>query len=188
MAITFGEIKPYISRLVRISICFTDGHYDNYTLISDIPNGKYDDLYVYGIGMVDVEFPMDVYAKPSDAMPEKISLRDGFFLGCGLEIVLQEEPRDIARSNDSELLFDDLRGYLQIGRYFSVVMKEDWSSEQYEYREDIPDTYNELYVYGIGIEHHPRYNFIEDSYIVKQLVVVLSKAPREDIKRRPEVI
>ena len=37
---------------------------DNYTLVSDILVGKYDNLYIYGIGMIDVEFPMDVYTKP----------------------------------------------------------------------------------------------------------------------------
>lgn len=36
-------------------------HYDNYTLVSDIPEGKYDDFYVYGVGMIDVEFPLDAY-------------------------------------------------------------------------------------------------------------------------------
>ena len=36
-------------------------HYDNYTLVSDITEGKYDDFYVYGVGMIDVEFPLDAY-------------------------------------------------------------------------------------------------------------------------------
>ena len=40
-------------------------HYDNYTLVSDIPEGKYDDFYVYGVGMIDVEFPLDAYDDPS---------------------------------------------------------------------------------------------------------------------------
>ncbi len=59
MAITFNEIKQYISRIVRVSICFENGYYDNYTLISDISEGKYEDLFVYGIGMIDVEFTLD---------------------------------------------------------------------------------------------------------------------------------
>ncbi len=37
MSIKFKELRPYLSRVVRISVCFQDGHYDNYTLVSDIP-------------------------------------------------------------------------------------------------------------------------------------------------------
>lgn len=43
MAIKFKELKQYISRVVRISVCYRDGHYDNYSLISDIPGGA--DIY-----------------------------------------------------------------------------------------------------------------------------------------------
>jgi len=184
MAITFKEIKQYISRVVRISICFTDGHYDNYTLVSDIPVGKYDNLYTYGIGMIDVEFPMDVYTKPWEEMSEKILLNDGYFIGCGLEIMVQEEQRDdIERHDNQRLCFGDLRNYLQIGRNFSIVREEDWSSEEYEWRKDIPNEYDSLYVYGIGIENNPReianpqYN-IMDSFLTEQMVIVLAKESR----------
>lgn len=61
MAITFGEIKQYFARNVRLSICFEDGQYHNYLMGADIPEKKYDRFYVYGIGMADVEFSMDVY-------------------------------------------------------------------------------------------------------------------------------
>lgn len=118
VAITFGEIKQYVSRTVRVSVCFRDGKYDNYTMISDIADGQYDNLYVYGIGMADVEFPLDVYKRLSVGVPEKLSLKDGFYLGCGLEIVLQDEPRDIPRQDEWLLYFQDLRGYLQIGMNF----------------------------------------------------------------------
>ena len=46
MAIQFCEIKKYIARNECISICLEDGSYDNYLMISDIPEGKYDNLYV----------------------------------------------------------------------------------------------------------------------------------------------
>lgn len=49
MAITFRELKQYISRTVRVSICFRDGQYENYTMVSDISGEQYDDLYVHGI-------------------------------------------------------------------------------------------------------------------------------------------
>ena len=39
MAIQFCEIKKYIARNERISICLEDGSYDDYLMISDI-SGK----------------------------------------------------------------------------------------------------------------------------------------------------
>ena len=180
MAIKFGELKKYFSRIVRLSICFEDGHYDNFTMVSDIPDGKYDDLYVYGIGMVDVEFPLDVYSEPKE-----FSLEDGYFLGCGLEIVVSEEARNIERSNEKELTFGDLRDYLQLGRNFSLVAKEGWEEENYEWRHDIPEKYNKMYVYGIGIEDEPKESLkilnsgIVDSVLAKKLRIVVSERPRD---------
>ena len=55
MAIQFKEIRQYLARNVRLSICFEDGYYHDYLMISDIPAEKYKDLYVYGIGMIDVQ-------------------------------------------------------------------------------------------------------------------------------------
>ena len=75
MAIKFGELRKYISRVEKLSICFEDGHYDNYVLLSDIPEGKYDELYIFGVGMVDVEFPLDVYSEPEE-LPQRVSLKD----------------------------------------------------------------------------------------------------------------
>lgn len=64
MAIQFKEIRQYLARNVRLSICFEDGYYHDYLMISDIPAEKYKDLYVYGIGMIDVEFSKDIYTSP----------------------------------------------------------------------------------------------------------------------------
>ena len=64
MAIQFNELRQYLARNVRLSICFEDGYYHNYLMISDVPAEKYKNLYVYGVGMIDVEFSMDVYAAP----------------------------------------------------------------------------------------------------------------------------
>lgn len=66
MAIKFEEVKRYLARNVRLSICFEDGYYHDYLMVSDIPDSKYDRLYVYGIGMIDVEFSRDVYSKPQE--------------------------------------------------------------------------------------------------------------------------
>lgn len=184
MAIKFGELKKYLSRVVRLSICFEDGHYDNFTMVSDIPDGKYDDLYVYGIGMVDVEFPLDVYSEPK-GVPRRTSLEEGYFLGCGLEIVVSEEARNIERSNEKELIFEDLRDYLQIGKNFSVVTKEGWKEENYEWRREIPEKYNRMYVYGIGIEDELQgllkilKSGIIDSALAKKMRIVVSERPRD---------
>ena len=78
MAIKFGELKKYLSRVTRLSICFTSGHYDNYLLVSDIPEGKYDDMYVYGVGMTDVEFPLDEYSTPKEFPQPLLFPQDGF--------------------------------------------------------------------------------------------------------------
>lgn len=182
MAIKFCEIKKYLSRVVRLSICFEDGHYDNYTMVSDIPEGKYDDLFVYGIGMIDVEFPLDVYAEPKE-FPQKLS--DGFYWGCGLEIAVRKEPRDIDRLDEKELTFGDFRDYLQHSGNFSIVIKEGWEEENYEWREDISESYNDMYVYGIGIEDNPEellevtQEWMLDSNYVKKLRIVVSERPRD---------
>ena len=35
---------------------------------------------------------------------------------------------------------------------FFVVMREDWSAEYFTWKKDIPEQYNSLFVYGIGME------------------------------------
>jgi len=183
MAIKFNELRKYISRVEKLSICYEDGHYDNYVLPSDIPKGKYDELYVFGVGMADIEFPLDIYSDPQE-LSQRISLKDGLYLGCGLEIVVHEEPRDIKRENEMTLTFGDLRNYLQIGRNFSVVTKEDWTEECYEWRREIPEKYDKMYVYGIGLVDnfeeirkvtHPS---LLDSNLNKKMKIVLSESPR----------
>lgn len=37
MAIQFKELRKYLARNIRLSICFEDGHYHDYLMISDIP-------------------------------------------------------------------------------------------------------------------------------------------------------
>ena len=41
MAIQFKELRKYLARNIRLSICFEDGHYHDYLMISDIPAEKY---------------------------------------------------------------------------------------------------------------------------------------------------
>ena len=37
MAIQFKELRKYLARNIRLSICFEDGHYHDYLMISDSP-------------------------------------------------------------------------------------------------------------------------------------------------------
>ena len=182
MAITFEEIKQYLARNVRLSICFEDGHYHNYLIVSDIPDQKYERLYVYGIGMVDVEFPKDIYTNPQEPDGIVMASRDDK-LEPAIEILLHEESREIERSTDETLVFKDLKSYLQIGKHFSIVNREDWSYETYEYRDDIPEKYDDMYVYGIGMEDNPDIEKMvkeweNETYLKKRMVIVLSSKNR----------
>lgn len=187
MAITFQEIRKYISRTARVSICFEDGHYYNYTLISDIPEGRYGNLSVYGVGMIDVEFPLDIYAEPD---PGQQAEQADCMVGGGLEIVLHAAPRpDIAKKWEKGLRFGDLRDYIQIGGNFSVVLREGWSREEYEWRDDIPKVYNRMFVWGIGIEANPKEaanpRFMHmDTTLAMRMVIVLSETPRRLLEPR----
>lgn len=190
MAIKFKEIRQYLARNAMLSICFEDGNYHNYLMISDIPAEKYKDLYVYGIGMADVEFSMDIYVSPKDLDDVITSTKDDT-LEPAIEIVLHEAPRDIERKAEDVLLFKDIKPYLQRGRNFAIFNREDWSYKFYEYRNDIPGDYDDMFVYGIGMEDNfdeSDKNIIKvlekrkyDSYLYKRMVIVLSNTARSDI-------
>ena len=191
MAIQFKEIRQYLARNSRLSICFEDGYYHNYLMISDIPAEKYKDLYVYGVGMIDVEFSMDIYVSPKDLDGVITSTNDDT-LEPAIEIVLHEAPRDIERKAEDVLLFKDIKPYLQSGRNFAIVNREDWSYEFFEYRREIPDDYDNMFVYGIGMENNTDERDKDlikifekrklDSYLNKRMVIVLSNTARTDIE------
>ncbi len=85
MAIQFKEIRQYLARNTRLSICFEDGCYHDYLMISDIPAEKYKDLYVYGIGMIDVEFSKDIYTSPQKNLDDTSQFnknKGGHFGAC----------------------------------------------------------------------------------------------------------
>lgn len=187
MAIKFNEIKRYLARNIRLSICFEDGYYHDYLIVSDIPAHKYDNLYLYGIGMVDVEFSRDLYSEPQELEGVIQSSKDDE-LKPAIEIVLHKESREVERVVDASLLFKDLKPFLQIGRNFTIQNREDWSGEEYEYKSDIPEKYDDMYVYGIGMDD----NFSKDEMVdhiyrehdtvlKKRMVIVLSNKPRSDI-------
>lgn len=185
MAIKFKEIRKFLARNTRLSICFEDGDYHNYLLISDIPSLEYDELYVYGVGMTDVEFSLDIYSEPDEINREVTISGRGFTMQPAIEIVLSDKPRDIERNICDNLTFKDLKPYLQIGGWFNIVNKLDWSSESYEYRENISEKYDSMYVYGIGMEYNPdleeTYRKLKyDTHFNKRMVLVLSDKPRQN--------
>ena len=102
-----------------------------------------------------------------------------------IEIVLSDKPRDIERNICDSLTFKDLKPYLQIGRWFNIVNKLDWSGESYEYRKNISEKYDSMYVYGIGMENNPdleeTYKELKyDTHLKKRMVLVLSDNPGQN--------
>lgn len=140
--------------------------------------------------MADVEFSMDIYSNPQEQDGGMMSSSDDT-LAPAIEIVLHEEPREIERRTDENLVFGDFKPYLQIGRHFSIVNREDWSHESYEYRKDISEKYNDMFVYGIGMENNPAIEepLIDRNYdtcLKKRMVIVLSDKPRENVNGKIE--
>lgn len=131
-----------------------------------------------------MEFSRDIYIDSKEIQPKVFVSKDDT-LEPAIEIVVQGKPRDIERSTEDILLFKDLRPYLQIGRNFSVVNRLGWSNEAYEYKSEIPEKYNDMYVYGIGMEDNPNMekslkDFEYDITLKKRMVIVLSEKPRRD--------
>ena len=151
MAIKFKDIRRFLARNIRLSICFLDGQYHNYLLVSDISASEYDELYVYGIGMTDVEFSKDIYSEPEEPNGEVSISMSNLTIQPALEIVLSDKPRNIERNICDNLTFKDLKPYLQVID---------------------PEKYDNMYVYGIGMER------ISDHK--KRMVLVLSDNPRQN--------
>ena len=86
----FVELKPYISRVDRLSICILDENfgYENYTCIADVPD-KYDDMYVVGIGRIESEFE-EKAVLPHEK--ESCAIGDGLHMVECIEIMLSEVP------------------------------------------------------------------------------------------------
>jgi hypothetical protein len=125
------------------------------------------------------DLPVSVWRQKSDFTPEngrRIFMYRNYFYIDRVEIVLYQKPRDIARSTEGKLLFRDLKPYLQIFGYFSVVDRDNWSGEMYKYRDDIPEKYDDRPVYGIGMEDNPD----ADTLPPKRLVIVLSENEKEE--------
>lgn len=85
MNLKFKDLRNYVSRIDRISICLKDTlQYENYCCMKDVPD-KYDEYYVYGIGMIDSEVIED--DKLVDIKPH-------------LEIMICDKPSQLEGEHD----------------------------------------------------------------------------------------
>lgn len=96
----FGELRKYVSKIDRVSICMKETlEYRNFQFVSQVPE-SYDELYVYGIGRIQSEFPA---REAPDAAFTAFGGRvpddklDEIILAECIEIMLSEEPRDFEK-------------------------------------------------------------------------------------------
>lgn len=90
--IKFKELREYLSPIDRYSICmYEDMSYENYRCLQDIPD-TYDEFYVYGIGTVETEFPVE---KGEVLSPNQRMLGDGLCMVHCIDIVLSKAPRKV---------------------------------------------------------------------------------------------
>ena len=91
----FSELRKYISKIDRVSICMKDTlNYQNYQFINEVPD-SYNDYYVYGIGRIQSEFPIREALDEAVKMQIKISedvMEEIIYADC-IEIMLSDEPR-----------------------------------------------------------------------------------------------
>lgn len=91
MTLKFSELRKYISEIDKISICMSENlQYNNYRYMKDVPH-KYDEYFVYGIGVIESEFPVE---EELDRNETRICDVKYIFTTC-LEIMLSETPRDL---------------------------------------------------------------------------------------------
>ena len=85
--ITFRTLRKYISQIDRLSICMLETNdYSNYVFLKEVPD-IYDDLYVYGIGIIESEF----YQVQEQVFVASGDRGNRVFLPC-IEIILSKEP------------------------------------------------------------------------------------------------
>ena len=68
------------------------------------------------------------------------------------------------------------------------MKRKDWSEEACEWRKDISSKYDNMYVYGIGMEDNPNKEpFIKDvpydTHLKKRMILVLDDEPRKDVQK-----
>lgn len=87
----FNELRKYISVIDKVSICMRESlQYENFYYMEQVPE-KYDEYYVYGIGLIESEFNI------ADAAPIEVNGNEvgkNKFLSKCIEIMLSEKPRE----------------------------------------------------------------------------------------------
>lgn len=87
-ALTFKELRKYLSVIDRLSICNKETmNYKNYMCLEDVPE-SYDEMYVYGIGMIKSEF-----YKVGPYMYKAEGSRDELVLEECIEVMLSDKPK-----------------------------------------------------------------------------------------------
>lgn len=95
--ITFKELRSYLSKLNRLSICILETScYENFLMLKDVPH-TYDGYYVYGIGMIESEF----YKVGKCDYAASGQYEDLVFVNC-MEIVLSIEPKSVLIKREKE--------------------------------------------------------------------------------------
>lgn len=65
----FKELRTILSRTDRLSVCDKNTlSYENFDTISNVP-ASYDEMLVYGIGLITSEFPKDNKSKDITLLP-----------------------------------------------------------------------------------------------------------------------
>lgn len=86
--LTFKELRKYLSRIDRLSICNKETlQYKNYIYLEEVPT-DYDDMYVYGVGMINSEF----FQVGESQYKAEGNIEDIVLLPC-IEIMLSEAPK-----------------------------------------------------------------------------------------------
>lgn len=174
MSLQFKDIRNLIARNCRISICmYKDLSYENYLMISDVPDNRYDDLYIYGIGLIETEFSFDVYADPKKT-DARIDWHNIDFQPA-IEIVLDDQPCSLENRNDElYVTFKDIRSHLDKLRNIEIMYKDEWNGRNFESIREVPATFDSDIVYGIGMETTAEKSTLKG--FNHTLVIVLYKA------------
>lgn len=99
-------------------------------------------------------------------------------------------------NRERDITFKELRGYLSKIDRLSICMLETLMYENYIWLKDVPNTYDEYYIYGIGMIESEFYKVGKFEYAAKgkqeelELVncieIMLSKEPKSVHDRREE--
>ena len=92
MDLKFKELREYISRFDKVAVCLHETMcYETYDFISEVSE-KYDDMYVIGFGMSELEFEITDFSLPYEVEEKRID-ETRYFAKC-IEINFSEKTRE----------------------------------------------------------------------------------------------